>query len=139
MNDKPLVLVVDDEGMVKEYLDEVMERYGYKHVSFTDPREALVFFEMNTHKIDIVVADVRMPGITGYDLAKEFLKIDPRIPVILITAYFPSLKAVQETPNIKRVLSKPLSTKLLVEAVETEIREARAAEGEKHPDSEAGQ
>jgi DNA-binding NtrC family response regulator len=125
-----IVLLVDDEGMVKEYLDEVMERAGYEHVSFTDPREALVFFEMNSHRVDIVIADVRMPNITGYDLARELLKINPRIPVILITAYFPSLKAVQETPNIKRVLSKPLTTKLLVEAIQTEVKEAKAASGE---------
>ena len=118
------VLVVDDEGLVKEYLEEVMTRNGYRSAAFTDPREALVFFEMNTTKIDIVVADIKMPDISGYELAREMLRINPQIPVILISAYFPSLNAVQETPNIKRVLSKPLSTKLLVEAVETEIQEA---------------
>ncbi len=119
-----LVLVVDDEGMVKEYLEEVMTRHGYQCASFADPSEALVFFQMNSTKIDIVVADIRMPGISGYDLAKEMLKINRRVPVILISAYFPSLNAVQEAPNVKRVLSKPLSTKLLVEAVETEILES---------------
>jgi DNA-binding NtrC family response regulator len=122
--DEKLVLVVDDEGMVKEYLEEVMKRQGYHCVSFTEPSEALVFFQMNSTKVDIVVADIRMPGISGYDLAKEMLKINERVPVILISAYFPSLNAVQETPNVKRVLSKPLSTKLLIEAVETEIVES---------------
>ena len=119
-----LVLVVDDEGMMKEYLEEVMKRHGYKYAAFVDPSEALVFVQMNSNKIDLVVTDIKMPGITGYDLAKEVLKINPRIPVILISAYFPSLNAVQEAPNVKRVLSKPLSTKLLVEAVETEILES---------------
>ncbi|MGD0228744.1 MAG: response regulator [Syntrophorhabdales bacterium] len=118
------VLVVDDEGLVKDYLEEVVGRHGYRSAAFTDPREALVFFQMNTTKIDIVLADIRMPGISGYDLAKEMLKINPYIPVILISAYFPSLNAVQEAPNVKRVLSKPLSTKLLLEAIETEIGEA---------------
>lgn len=123
MNHK-FVLIVDDEGLVKEYLEEVMGRHGYRSAAFTDPQEALVFFEMNTTRIDVVVADIRMPGISGYDLAKEMLRINPHIPVILISAYFPSLNAVQQTPNVKRVLSKPLSTKLLLEAVETEINEA---------------
>lgn len=119
MNDK-FVLVVDDEGLVKEYLEELMGRHGYRYAAFTDPQEALVFFEMNATKIDIVVADIRMPQISGYHLAGEMLKINPNIPVILISAYFPSLNAVQETPNIKRVLPKPLSAKLLLEAIETE-------------------
>lgn len=119
-----LVLVVDDEGLVKEYLEEVMRRQGYRSASFTDPAEALIFFQMNSTKIDLVVADIRMPEISGYDLAKEMMKVNPQIPIILISAYFPSLKAVQETPNVKRVLSKPLSTKLLLEAVETEINES---------------
>jgi FixJ family two-component response regulator len=119
-----LVLVVDDEGMVKEYLEELMGRHGYRYAAFTDPREALVFFEMNTTKVDVVVADIKMPGITGYELAAEMLKINARVPVILISAYFPSLSAVQETPNVKRILSKPISSSLLLEAVETEIREA---------------
>jgi len=119
-----LVLLVDDEGMMKEYLEEVMKRHGYRYAAFADPSEALVFVQMNSNKIDLVVTDIKMPGITGYDLAKEVFKINPRIPVILISAYFPSLNAVQEAPNVKRVLSKPLSTKLLVEAVETEILES---------------
>jgi DNA-binding NtrC family response regulator len=121
-----LVLVVDDEGLVKEYLEEVVGRHGYRHAAFTDPREALVFFEMNSTNIQIVVADIRMPQISGYDLAAEMLKINPDIPVILISAYFPSLNAVQETPNVKRVLPKPLSAKLLLEAIETELSEAKA-------------
>jgi two-component system, NtrC family, sensor kinase len=121
------VLVVDDEGLVKEYLEEVMGRHGYRHAAFTDPREALVFFEMHYTKIDIVVADIRMPEMSGYDLAGEMLKINPDVPVILISAYFPSLNAVQQTPNVKRVLSKPLSAKLLMEAMEAELDEARTA------------
>jgi DNA-binding NtrC family response regulator len=123
-----LVLVVDDEGLVKEYLAEVVGRHGYRHAAFTDPGEALVFFEMNSTKIQIVVADIKMPQISGYDLAAEMLKINPEIPVILISAYFPSLNAVQETPNVKRVLPKPLSAKLLLEAIETELSEARASQ-----------
>ncbi|OPY70359.1 MAG: Chemotaxis protein CheY [Syntrophorhabdaceae bacterium PtaU1.Bin034] len=122
-----LVLVVDDEGLVKEYLEEVMARYGYRCAAFTDPKEALIFFEMHSAKVDVVVADIRMPDITGYELAKELMKISPNTPVILISAYFPSLKAVQEAPNVKRVLSKPLSTKLLLEAIETEISESSQA------------
>ena len=125
MRDK-FVLVVDDEGLVKEYLEEVMGRHGYRHAAFTDPREALVFFEMHVTKIDIVVADIRMPHISGYDFAREMLKINPHVPVILISAYFPSLNAVQESPNVKRVLCKPLSAKLLLEAMEVELDEAGA-------------
>ncbi len=122
------VLVIDDEGLVKEYLEEVMGRHGYRHAAFTDPQEALVFFQMHVTKIDIVVADIRMPEISGYDLAREMLKINPNIPVILISAYFPSLNAVQETPNVKRVLSKPLSARLLLEAMETELEEAETGQ-----------
>jgi DNA-binding NtrC family response regulator len=118
------VLVVDDEGTMKEYLEEVMKRHGYRYASFVDPSEVLVFVQTNSNKIDLVVTDIRMPGITGYDLAKEILKINPNIPVILISAYFPSLNAVEEAPNVKRVLSKPLSTRHLIEAVETEISES---------------
>jgi FixJ family two-component response regulator len=124
-----LVLVVDDEGLVKEYLEALMGRHGYRYAAFTDPREALVFFEMNTTKIDVVVADIKMPEMSGYDLAGEMLKINAGIPVILISAYFPSLAAVQGTPNVKRVLSKPLSSRLLLDAVETEIAEAAKKAG----------
>lgn len=123
MADK-LILVVDDEGMVKEYLEELIGRHGYHHAAFTDPKEALIFFAMNTNRIAGVVADIKMPGMTGYELAGEMLKINAHIPVILISAYFPSLDSVRETPNVKRVLSKPISSRLLLEALEIEIREA---------------
>jgi CheY-like chemotaxis protein len=126
------VLVVDDEGLVKEYLEEVMGKYGYRHAAFTDPKEALAYFGSHATEIDLVVTDIRMPQISGYEFAKEMLKINPRVPVVLISAYFPSLNAVQDAPNVKRVLSKPLSTKLLLEAIETEITEA-SEETSPHP------
>ncbi|MCA8923332.1 MAG: sigma-54-dependent Fis family transcriptional regulator [Planctomycetes bacterium] len=79
------VLVVDDERSLLEVLEIVLERSGYDVVTRDRPEDGLVAFRET--RPDIVLLDLVMPSISGLQLLEQFKKIDPTIPVIVITAH----------------------------------------------------
>lgn len=80
-----VVLVVDDDHRVLESLLLLLSAYGYNVVTADSAEGALV--KMQSVAPDIVLTDVRMPGMTGIELAGEIHDLDPEMPVIFMTAY----------------------------------------------------
>jgi FixJ family two-component response regulator len=76
-----LVVFVDDEGQVKEYLVAVLERQGYRHAPFTDPGSALDFARQHSREIRLVIADIRMPDISP-DPPSGCVRRHPTMPEI---------------------------------------------------------
>lgn len=79
------VLVVDDELMARKLIEKVLTRDGYRVVQADNGQVALEILEQTP--IDIIVSDIRMPVMDGYDLLKTVKARYPSIPVIIITAY----------------------------------------------------
>ena len=79
------VLVVDDEPAITVALAKKLRREGYDCVTAGSAEEALNRFQV--YLPDVVISDVRMPGMSGLELLKQVKKHDPGIKVILITAY----------------------------------------------------
>lgn len=82
---QPSVLLVDDNDSLLEYLEEVLEGEYHIHTA-TDGKEALVV--LKEHKIDLLISDIMMPEMDGYELA-EYVKKSKQlsdIPIILLTA-----------------------------------------------------
>lgn len=82
---KNCILIVDDEKNVTKLLDKVFKKEGYITHTATCGKEALDI--LNEHYVDVVVTDIKMPGINGIELLSEIKKIDSSINVILITAF----------------------------------------------------
>lgn len=79
------VLVVDDEQFIRQLLVRSIKREGYLVSEACDGREALeVLRESN---VDIVISDIKMPNMDGWQLLEEIKKDYPDVSVILITAY----------------------------------------------------
>jgi CheY-like chemotaxis protein len=121
-----LVLVVDDEQMIEEYVQEVLERYGYKTVSFTNPTEAFAFFSRMPDAVDLIISDIKMPLINGIELTRMVVKIKPDITVILETGHPEQLDEARSIPNVRKVLEKPVLKSDLVSAVESAVKECQA-------------
>ncbi len=114
------LLVVDDDPDIVGMCKEGFEFLGYKVKAFESSREALDYFKENHHTIDLVVTDQTMPEKTGLDLAKDMLKINKDLPVILCSGYAGAItkKKVKDT-GIKRFLMKPVT----VEDLSTQIQQ----------------
>lgn len=107
------ILIVDDELTSLISLKKVLEETGYGVMTVSNGEEALKKFA--DFKFDILLTDLKMPGIDGIELTERALKLDSDIVVILITA-FGSLKTAIEAMNLGAYsyLTKPLNHKELL-------------------------
>jgi DNA-binding NtrC family response regulator len=87
------ILVVDDEEQMRDLLAKVLERKGYQVAVCGDGAEALSVLEREP--ADLVVTDVRMPGLTGMEALRAIKELNPEIVVIIMTAFGSIDQAVQ--------------------------------------------
>jgi CheY-like chemotaxis protein len=103
------VLFVDDEPQIAGMAKRHLERLGYGVEIRTDSREALELFKKRHAEFDLVITDMTMPYMSGDRLARELLKIEPRLPIILCTGF--STRVSEERIaqlGIRAVAMKPL-------------------------------
>jgi len=79
------IWVVDDEDAVREALEAMMRQLNYETRTFAKGEDALSAFESD--KPDVVVTDVRMPGMSGLELTRRLLELDPDLIVMILTGY----------------------------------------------------
>lgn len=79
------ILVVDDEIMMRNLLEKILTRDGYKVILAEDGENALE--KLKTNKIDIVISDMKMPGLNGFELLKIIKAEYQQIGMIMMTAY----------------------------------------------------
>ena len=79
------VLVVDDEPSMREFLEIMLSGEGYQIRTAASGEEGFEIYRAK--RPDLVLTDVRMPGMSGLDLIREIHAVDPWMPVIAITAY----------------------------------------------------
>lgn len=89
----PRILVVDDEPNSLFGLCQILSDEGYQAIPADKPEEALQRLRSDT--INLVITDERMSGLSGMELLAEVKKIDPKIPVILVTAFGSVTMAVE--------------------------------------------
>jgi CheY-like chemotaxis protein len=82
----PTILVVDDEPMIREAVTDHLRECGFVVMEACDAAEAIEIIEAIS-EIDIVFSDVRMPGMSGFQLAKWVLENRPGMPVFLASGY----------------------------------------------------
>ncbi len=112
------ILFVDDETSLNQVMTALIKSLGYTVTSFTNPQDALNAFRKTPDVFDLVITDYTMPKITGIDLSKKMLSINPSLPIILCTGY--SQDANRQNvldAGIKEFLMKPVSLKSLASTI----------------------
>jgi len=119
MTDRPCVLVVDDEKLVRVTLEARFDDEGYRVLTATNGFEALDLLAESP--VDVVLTDLRMPSLGGVELFRRIRQRHPEVPVIFMTAFATVADAVMAMrEGAFDYLTKPLDTEELV------IRVARA-------------
>jgi DNA-binding NtrC family response regulator len=90
---KPDVLVVDDEELYRSALERILARVGYHVLTARDASEALAI--VSSQPVDLVLCDVKMPGINGLELVRQIRDITPDLPCIVITGYSSAENSVE--------------------------------------------
>ena len=122
------ILAVDDENKIIRLISESMGALGYNIISASDGQEAVKLFAQNKSDIDLVILDLMMPSMNGYEAFKEIKAIDPATKIILCTGYVAD-ENVQEMLNngVKGLLKKPYRIEDLSRAVRLVLDEHAAA------------
>jgi PAS domain S-box-containing protein len=112
------VLIVDDDEDLLNMMQHMLENVGYRVKAFTDPRGALHVFRKQADRFDLVITDITMPKLTGYQLAQEIMAIRKNIPVIMCTGYSETIDSEKaKAIGIKEYIMKPFSVKEIADAI----------------------
>lgn len=127
--------MVDDEVDILHVLKRGLEINGFQVEGYSSPQEVLVSFKPS--KYDLAILDIRMPGLSGFQLYREMRKIDPTITACFLSAFevhpnefkivFPSMM------EVKAIIKKPVSINHLLREITPLLRissVARARSGE---------
>ena len=105
------VLVVDDEAGVRSLVADILVGEGYPVLRASDPWEALSVAE--THEIRLLLTDVSMPQMNGYELAMRIESLRPGTKVLFMSAYAEHAALIMKP----KFIAKPFSTDDMVQAV----------------------
>ena len=121
------ILAVDDENIIIRTITESLGSLGYHVISASDGCEAVKLFVENKSKIDLIILDLMMPSMNGYEAFKEIKAMDPCSKIILCTGYVAD-DSVQEMLNngVKGLLKKPYRIEDLSRAVRLVLDEQAA-------------
>src|ERR1051325_2247591 len=116
MPDPATLLVADDDPGLRESLERALTREGYRIVLASDGRAALE--RVQAGGIDLIVTDLKMPGLTGLELLRAAKAIAPDVDVILLTAFGTIEEAVKAMKDgAYDFLTKPFQRAQLLRVV----------------------
>jgi DNA-binding response OmpR family regulator len=123
-NETAHVLVVDDEGAIRYSVSKTLQRIGYEVEEAASGEEALEM--MGKREYDVILTDIRMPGLTGVDLLKRIKDIAPDGIVILMTGYASLGTAVESLRlGAHDYLIKPSSSQDIRQSVSRGVERSR--------------
>ncbi len=124
---KPHILLVDDDSSLLKLLSMRLEASGYKVSCAESAEQALNIID---EKIDLVITDLRMEGMDGMALFQQVQRIQPQLPVIIITAHGSIPEAVTATQQgVFGFLTKPIDRDQLMQTLEAALASTSRSEG----------
>lgn len=116
------IAVVDDEPDITTVLKKGLEHHGFAVEVFNDPQAALASFKPGYY--DLMIIDIRMPKLNGFDLYRELKKRDENVKVCFLTAfeiYYEEFRKMFPTVDVRAFIRKPVSISNLVSQVNATI------------------
>jgi two-component SAPR family response regulator len=119
-------MVLDDDFDLSQLVKQILQRHRVKNVfAFTDPLLALEHFRINQKDYSLIISDIRMPIMNGFEFVREARKINPKVKIVLMTAFEINDKEfarVLPKPKIDGLLRKPVSTKQILSTMSNIIK-----------------
>ncbi len=129
------VLVVDDEPNLAQLIALILDDAGYRVLAASNADEAVALFDQAQGRVDVLLSDISMPGVTGPELYKSLRERNPELKVLFMSGYaaynHESLSDVGE----ENFIQKPFGFKILCERVR-EVLERETLANSKHSERE---
>ena len=119
-NEKTTILIVDDDIDILTVTGRSLEHAGFKVHAFVDPLTALHHVRNDCKYCQVLVSDIRMPGLTGFQLVRKVKDLRPEMKVIMMTMFEvnkPEFEAVFPSTPIDAVIRKPFTPSQLIEKI----------------------
>ena len=121
------ILVLDDDFDLSNLVKNILQKDGFKNVfAFTDPLLALEHFRINQKNYSLIVSDIRMPVMNGFEFVRKARKINPKVKILLMTAFEiddREFARVLPKPKIDGLIQKPASSKQILDIVSNIIKD----------------
>ena len=117
------IVNTDDEMSIRKVINIFLKKEGFKVTSCKDGRELLTLLEQESTTIDLILLDIKMPGLSGFDVLEVIQSNYPSIPVVMLTAFSDldtGLKAIRL--GAKDYLAKPVTKDNLVSCVKRVLK-----------------
>jgi DNA-binding NtrC family response regulator len=88
---KPTVLLVEDEDLIRHLAEQILVEAGYRVLTAANASEAMEIAERASERLDLLLTDVVMPGVSGTDLAHRLLRHHPEMRILYMSGYSDSL------------------------------------------------
>jgi two-component system catabolic regulation response regulator CreB/two-component system response regulator ChvI len=112
------IAIVDDEPDITAVLKKGLEQNGFAVDAFNDPRQALSNYQPDHY--DLMIIDIRMPNINGFDLYRELKKRDGAVRVCFLTAfeiYYEEFRKMFPNIDVRAFVRKPVGISALVKQI----------------------
>lgn len=120
---KSSIAIVDDESDLLFIYKAALMSNGFKVDAFEDSSVAVNVIKEHHEKYFLIMTDIRMPKINGFQLVNEIKKVDPSIRIIMMSAFCISesdiLANLSNDIKIDQLITKPIALKKLIDIVET--------------------
>ena len=116
--------MLDDEPDITTVITTSLRKNGFNLFGFTNPFLALEHLQMNFKDYGIILSDIRMPGMNGFEFVKKSREIKPEVKVLLMTAFDISTNIISEellSTKINGFIQKPVSSKELTSILRKHI------------------
>ena len=81
------ILIVDDNFDIVRFMERGLKEYGFNVSAFTDPVRALEDFKVNCNHYNIILSDIRMPRVNGYEFVKKAKEIDKQAKIVVMSGF----------------------------------------------------
>ena len=115
------VLLVDDEKEVCQSMAEALELFGLSVITYSDSRKAISYYQKAFADIDLVLLDMVMPVVNGYETFVEMQQINPAIKAIAFTGFTMAADANDMMSKGVELVAKPIEPHVLAEKIISEI------------------
>jgi two-component system, OmpR family, response regulator ChvI len=114
------IMLIDDDPSISFLFTQYLKSAGMIVDSFTDPEKALMhFMESNYGQYDLVITDIRMSGLNGFQLYQQLKTLDPDVRIIFVTALDVAHEITTLLPEVKlnQFIIKPVNPNVLIDSV----------------------
>jgi CheY-like chemotaxis protein len=117
------ILFVEDEVQQLKYMRRLLEGEGYRVLGAQDGVEAVELHRRHVTEIDLVVLDLRLPKLSGWEAFQEMKREDPSLKALVASAYVtPEVKSAIEAGELLGLFVKPYSVDLFLARISDVIR-----------------